>query len=97
MSDGSETSTSTSAKKPRQEKVRQYNVSYLHYGFIPLPTDQRRPLCESVLSNEAMKPSKLQAHLHNRHPDKAGCDVAVFHKLKEAFDKRRTCTLLSFK
>ncbi|XP_061486772.1 protein FAM200C-like [Rhineura floridana] len=98
VTDGSEPSTSPSAKKPRQEKVRQYNVSYLQYSFIPLPTDQCRPfcvICESVLSNEAMKPSRLQDHLHKRHPDTAGCDTAVFRKLKEAFKKCHT--LSSFK
>jgi hypothetical protein len=44
-----------------------------------------------------MKPSRLQARLHKRHPDKGGCDIALFRKLKETFEKRRAFTLLSFK
>lgn len=60
-----------------KSKVRQYNVSYLNYGFIPSPNDPSRPfclICESTFSNEAMKPSRMKDHLHRKHQNKLNAD-----------------------
>ena len=40
-------------------------------------------LCNKILSNEAMKPSKLKNHLTRFHPDKADKSIAFFQALKE--------------
>ncbi|CAH2013147.1 unnamed protein product [Acanthoscelides obtectus] len=46
------------------------------------------PLCNKVLGNDAMKPSKLQDHLRRCHPDKTEKDLKYFQILKNKFQKR---------
>ena len=69
-----------------KKKCRQYNVDYLKFGFIPSLSDKQLPvclLCNTILSNEAMKPSKLQYRLKRCHPDKKNKDLKYFQTLKE--------------
>ncbi|CAH1981926.1 unnamed protein product [Acanthoscelides obtectus] len=47
-------------------------------------------LCNKVLGNDAMKPSKLQDHLRRCHPDKTEKDLKYFQTLKDKFQKRPT-------
>ncbi|CAH1991950.1 unnamed protein product [Acanthoscelides obtectus] len=47
-------------------------------------------LCNNVLGNDAMKPSKLQDHLRRCHPDKTEKDLKYFQTLKDKFEKRPT-------
>ncbi|CAH1955944.1 unnamed protein product [Acanthoscelides obtectus] len=47
-------------------------------------------LCNKVLGNDAMKPSKLQNHLRRCHPDKTEKDLKYFQTLKDKFQKRPT-------
>ena len=57
VSNAGQTSTRMSGKK----NGRQYSIEYLKYGLISSPSNQQRPLCflcQSVLSNEEMKPSR---------------------------------------
>lgn len=61
-----------------EKKCRQYSVDYLKFGFLPSKADKRLPmclLCNKVLSNDSMKPSKLEDHLRRCHPDKIGTDL----------------------
>ncbi|GBP32108.1 Zinc finger BED domain-containing protein 5 [Eumeta japonica] len=54
-------------------------------------TDKRLPtclLCNKVLKNDSMKPSKLEDHL--RRSDKIGKDIKYFQTLKEKYEKRPT-------
>ncbi|KAJ8939125.1 hypothetical protein NQ318_012365 [Aromia moschata] len=56
-----------------KKKCRQYSVDYLKFGFIPSLSDKQLPMCivcNKVLSNDAMKSSKLEDHLRRCHPDK---------------------------
>lgn len=76
-----------------KKKCRQYSVEYLKFGFLPSKTDKRLPtclLCNKVLSNDSMKPSKLEDHLRRCHPDKIGKDLKYFQTLKEKYEKRPT-------
>jgi hypothetical protein len=60
-----------------KKKCRQYNVEYLKYGCIPVPTNQQLLMClicERVFSNDAMKPSRITEHLRKAHPDKVNMD-----------------------
>lgn len=71
-----------------KKKCRQYSVDYLKFGFIPSLTDKTLPMCliyNKVLSNDAMKPSKLEDHLRRCHPDKLRKDLKYFQTLKENF------------
>ncbi|XP_067417820.1 SCAN domain-containing protein 3-like [Emydura macquarii macquarii] len=76
-----------------KKKCRQYSIDYLKFGFIPSLSDKHLPmclLCNKVLSNDAMKPSKLEDHLRRLHPDKTGKDLTYFKTLKEKLQKRIT-------
>ena len=77
----------------QKRKCRQYSVDYLKFGFILSPWDKHLPmclLCNKVLCNDAMKPSKLEDHLRRCHPDKINCELAYFKTLKEKHQKRTT-------
>ncbi|KFD58936.1 hypothetical protein M513_00099 [Trichuris suis] len=45
-------------------------------------------ICEKVLSNEAMKPSRLVDHLKRLHPDKANRSISYFLSLRDKFNKQ---------
>lgn len=76
-----------------KKKCRQYSVEYLQFGFVPSSGDKRLPmclLCDKVLSNDSMKPSKLEDHLRRRHPEKVDIDLKYFQTLKDKHEKRHT-------
>lgn len=76
-----------------KKKCRQYSVDYLKYGFVPSEADKHLPMClicNKVLSNDSMKPSKLEDHLKRCHTDKMGKDLKYFQTLKEKYEKRPT-------
>ncbi|KAF2897441.1 hypothetical protein ILUMI_08735 [Ignelater luminosus] len=76
-----------------KKECRQYSVDYLKFGFIPSSSDKRLPmclLCNKVLSNDAMKPSKLEDHPRRCHPVKTGKDLKYFQTLKDKLQKRPT-------
>ena len=54
------------SQKRKREKTRKYSENYLKFAFTYKETDgDELPVCvvcSSVLSNETMKPSKLQRH-----------------------------------
>ena len=59
--------TCLNTQKRKLEKTRKYSNNYLKFGFTYKETDgDKLPVCvvcSPVLSNESMKPSKLQRHL----------------------------------
>ncbi|XP_074472575.1 SCAN domain-containing protein 3-like [Sebastes fasciatus] len=76
----------TTSKKKKAAFNRQYQESYLKYGFIATG-DSHAPsplciLCGDRLSNEAMKPSKLLRHLETKHP-------ALKDKPLEYFERKK--------
>ena len=76
----------TTSKKKKATFNRQYQESYLKYGFIPTG-DSHAPsplciICGDRLSNEAMKPSKLLRHLETKHP-------ALKDKPLEYFERKK--------
>ncbi|GBP60951.1 Protein FAM200B [Eumeta japonica] len=76
-----------------KKKCRQYSVEYLKFRFLSSKADKRLPtclLCNKVLSNDSMKPSKLEDHLRRCHSDKIGKDLKYFQTLKEKYKKRLT-------
>ena len=58
------------SKKRKGEFVRQYDKKYLELGFTVAPCSEQSPrplclVCSQILSNDAMKPSKLARHFHS--------------------------------
>src|SRR4029434_2514085 len=57
---------SMNTEKRKREKTRKYSENYLKFAFTYKETDGEElavcVVCSSVLSNEPMKPSKLQRH-----------------------------------
>uniref|UniRef100_A0A8C5NEZ3 DUF4371 domain-containing protein n=1 Tax=Gouania willdenowi TaxID=441366 RepID=A0A8C5NEZ3_GOUWI len=57
--------------KRKREKTRKYTDNYLKFGFTFKERDGIEfpmcVICSTVLSNESMKPSKLQRHLETTH------------------------------
>ena len=77
-------------QKIKKVKVRQFNCTYLKFGFTTAPHDAICPMClvcGSIFSNEAMKPSRLQHHLNRMHSNKIGSD---FKKLRYEEAKETT-------
>ena len=63
-----DTNSDGQSTKRQKHYLRKYNVpvTYLEDGFVPYTTDVSWPfclVCNVVLSNEAMKPSRIKAHL----------------------------------
>jgi zinc finger BED domain-containing protein 5/7/8/9 len=57
---------------------------------VPSPSNSQLPmclLCNKVLSNEAMKLSRLQEHLQKIHPDKQNEDLSFFTNIRHKFLK----------
>ena len=81
-------------RKIKKVKVRHYDSNYLKFGFVTAPHDSSRPMClvcGSILSNEAMKPSRLKDHLKRKHPNKIRSD---FQKLRNEKAKQLTIRTL---
>lgn len=75
----------SATEKSRKVVVRKYDPDYIKYGFTMAGSDVEPKAqcveCAEILSNEALKPSKLQRHLNTRHPNSAG-------KPKEYFERK---------
>ena len=69
-------------------KKRNYSEAFLSYGFVNLPDKvQDRPqcvICNKVLTNESLKPSKLEAHLKKCHP-------VLQNKDRDFFERKAKC------
>ena len=91
----------TTSKKRKASFNRQYNKSYLKYGFISTSDSAASCLlcliCNSKLSNEAMKPSKLLWHMKTKHPKLKDKPLEFFERRKRDYkgEKRSLKTALS--
>ena len=73
-------------KKKKGTAIR-YNEDYLKYGFIKCekPFENDRPqcvICNKILANESLKPSKLKRHLETQ-------DAELIDKPLEYFQERK--------
>lgn len=64
--------------------LRKYNLDFIKYGFVNGGTEAVPKAqcveCGLMLSNEALKPSKLQRHLETKHPMLVGKPVEYFKR-----------------
>lgn len=81
-------------KQPKREKTRKYSDSYLKFGFTFKDTDGVHfpmcVICSSVLSNESMKPSKLQRHLETNHSHLKDKTVEYFRSCLKSLHGQQT-------
>ncbi|XP_059213683.1 SCAN domain-containing protein 3-like [Centropristis striata] len=87
-----ETEEQTTSKKKKAFN-RQYQESYLKYGFIAAG-DSHVPsplciICGDRLANEAMKPSKLLRHLETRHPGLKDKPLDYFERKKQEHEGQK--------
>lgn len=74
-------------------KKRKYIEEYLQYGFTDATINgQAVPkcvICLETLSNDALRPSRLQRHLQTKHPGLQDKPLAFFQTKKESFKKMK--------
>ena len=86
-------SEASSSKRLRTSFTRKYDSSYIRFGFV-VTDDGFVPkpqcvICGEVLSNDAMKPSKLMRHLNTKHKDKSSKPTEFFERKREEFKNRQ--------
>ena len=74
------------SKKRKGDFFRQYDEKHLKLGFTIAPSSEKVPLlmcliCAKILSNDAMKPSKLTGHFQSQHSNLVGKPLAYFGRL----------------
>ncbi len=78
-----------------KKKVRRYCERFLSFGFIEAAQDTRSPfICHQTLSEESMKPGRLEFHLEHKYPEDTSKCLTYFQNLKGAFRKRNTVSTL---
>lgn len=91
-----------SSEDPGKKYKRTYDPDFLKYGFTyTAKHGEHKPLCvlcNEVLANESMKPSKLQRHLQTKHASHKDKPLAFFQGKSqnlEASQKtfQRACTV----
>ncbi|XP_077065697.1 SCAN domain-containing protein 3-like [Siphateles boraxobius] len=84
-------SRSNPAQKSRF--CRKYNPDFIKYGFVN-GGDEAEPRaqcveCGLMLSNEALKPSKLKRHLETKHPSLVGKSVEFFKRKENGLQMQK--------
>ncbi|GFQ70421.1 DUF4371 domain-containing protein [Trichonephila clavata] len=80
-------------EKKKSKVSRKYHSYYLKFGFIEKSDSEldSRPLCvvcSESLSNDALKPSKLERHLNLEPPDLAKKPLECLKRMQENMEKQ---------
>uniref|UniRef100_UPI00358EA1AE protein FAM200C-like n=1 Tax=Myxine glutinosa TaxID=7769 RepID=UPI00358EA1AE len=74
-------------------KKRKYQDEYIKFGFVALQKgDAEVPqcvICYKTLSNDAMRPTRLERHLRTTHPELADKSQAFFVAKREALKRAK--------
>jgi hypothetical protein len=77
----------------KMTKCRKYDVEYLSMGFTCAGSEhEQQPqcvLCYELLSNEAMKPSKLRRHLEGKYKEHATKSIGFFKNKEQELRQSR--------
>ncbi|KAL4136257.1 hypothetical protein QTP88_007808 [Uroleucon formosanum] len=77
--------------KEKSTKLRKYNSNYLSMGFTSNGSEEEpKPqcmVCFEILSNEALKPSKLKRHLETKHKEHAMKSIDFFKNKEQELRK----------
>ena len=72
-------------------KKRKYSQNYLQYGFTnAIVNDQVVPqcvICFQILSNDSLRPNRLQCHLQTKHSSPQNIPFAFFQSKDDSFKK----------
>ena len=82
------------SKKRKGEFIRQYDKKYLELGFTVAPCSGQPPrplclVCSQILSNDAMKPSKLARHFHSKHNNLRDKPLEYFKRLRSNMNDQK--------
>ncbi|KRZ92366.1 SCAN domain-containing protein 3 [Trichinella sp. T8] len=74
-------------------KKRKYDAEYIKYGFVAIEKNgvevPQCVVCLDTLSNNALRPTRLQRHLHNRHPELSKKPVEYFCAKRDSLSQMR--------
>lgn len=91
----------TETAKCREKLKRKYKEDYIKYGFtVTDKAGDEVPLCfvcSKILSNEAMKPSKLSRHMETNHSYLVGKPIEYFQQMLCDFRGQQTLMTKSAK
>ena len=74
-------------------KKRKYSEDYLHYGFTDAMVNgqvvRQYVICFQILSNDALRPTRLQRHLQTKHSCHQNKPLAFFQGKKDSLKKMK--------
>ena len=74
-------------------EYRKYSENYLKMGFTSASDDDKNKpqcvLCYAILSNEAIKPSRLKCDLQQKHPEHMEKDLSFFQRQKLSLKQQK--------
>ena len=81
-------------------KKRKYSEDYLQYGFTDAIANGQVVLqcaiCFQILSNDSLRPSRLQRHLQTKHSSHQDKPLAFFQSKKDSLKKMRIASKKTF-
>ena len=83
----------------KRQKVRFWDDSYIQYGFTKVSCDKLHnalcTLCNTILGNDSLKPSKLKRHKELKHGENTD-SIETFKAKRARYDMRGTLPALRF-
>lgn len=84
----------------KSKVVRKYNADFIKYGFVnggnEVEPRAQCVECGLMLSNEALKPSKLKRHLETKHPTLVGKTVEFFQRKENGLQVQKRSVVFIF-
>jgi len=78
-----------SSSKAKTKPARQYDDSYIEFGFINNDGLPQCVLCSVCLSKDSMKPSNLKRHLKTNHPSFSDKPREFFERKQDELSKQK--------
>ena len=86
-------SSDKSASDSTSRRKRKYNQTFIQCGFtFIMENNEQRPLwllCNEVLANESLKPTKLKRHLDTKHDSYSNKPATFFQRILRTSEQQR--------